>query len=79
MTLGREPEPVIELSSRFLWTYFEDGAVIFDQLTGDTHALDAVHAEALQRVLSAGPNPSGFASDAVTEPALTYLNSLGLV
>ena len=74
----RAPAPVVEHVKDLLWTSFEDGAVVFDQRTGDTHALDLTHALALRSFLAPAPASDG-AALATDNPALAHLHSLGLI
>ncbi len=76
---GRQHEPVVEQVYHLLWTSFEDGAVVFDQRTGDTHALDSVHASALRDFLSGAPDGDASTAACAASPALAHLRRVGLV
>ena len=73
----RVQAPVVEHVSYLLWTSFKDGAVVFDQRTGDTHALDLTHALALRSFLAIAPEEHSVV--ATDNPALAHLHSLGLM
>lgn len=76
---AQESEAAAKQVRHFLWTSFEDGAVIFDQRTGDTHALDLGHASALQGVLSDALASGTVTAGRMNDSALEQLRSLGLL
>lgn len=81
MALMALPSTVSEAvrAARFLWCWFEEGAVVFDRWTGDTHALDCDHAKRLLAWEQDRPDGVTGGSGATTGPEFEQLRALGLV
>lgn len=61
------------------WVWFDDGAVVFDGRTGDTHALDRPLAELLKRWVSASAEDRSRMRADEPQPLTEQLASLGLI
>ena len=63
--------PAAAQGSRWVWRDWNDGAVVFDRLTGDTHALDPLSVELCHLAPAERAN-----ADLATQSIATHLNEV---